>query len=328
MLITDTVDYGGCAAKFGMGELHRYLASIKTHEHSSDRVGLSALDDAAVIKFDDKSDLCATIDFITPIVPDPYIYGQIAAANSVSDIYAMGGTPRFSLLIACLDPRISDDATYVAMFQGAFDKAEEAGAPIVGGHTILNSGIKLGLSVTGAQTEAPWVHANACVGDRIYLTKPIGTGLYSNAVKQNLTAFSPGDPEIQSMVTLNDQAVRIARNARARCVTDITGFGLLGHLSNISRASSVRIDLFGAAVPTFGETRSYYEAGMSTSGAGRNRSALTGKVEFDGCPEWLIGILLDPQTSGGLAILTSEDLPGMEPIGRVVEGSPGITVNY
>lgn len=330
MLITETVEFGGCAAKLGLGDLRRYLGALRNSPNDQVLVGLDARDDAAVLRIG-TADICATLDFITPIVPDPYLYGQIAAANALSDVYAMGGIPHSSLLIAGLDPRIEDDVN-IAMLQGAFDKSNEAGAPVVGGHTILSNGIKLGLSVIGRQETPPLLHSNARPGDVVHLTKPLGTGVYSNAVKQGLVPFASDAPEVASMVRLNDEAARWAVQAGARCATDVTGFGLLGHLHNLCRASNVRIEVDAAAVPLFPETRRYVEAGMVTSGARRSRQALQGFVDAPGCPDWLFEALLDPQTSGGLAVLTAAAAPPeggpieRAPIGRVLAGPPGITV--
>lgn len=260
-----------------------------------------------------------TVDFFTPVVDDPYAFGQIAAANSLSDIYAMGGTPLTVLNIACFNPDAAPAEVWAAILRGGADKCIEAGATILGGHSVDDKEPKFGMAVTGTINPLRmFANTEAKLGDWIYLTKPLGTGIVTTAAK-----FDDCPPEtlaeaIASMSMLNDKAAELGHQHGVRCATDITGFGLAGHLYNVARSSEVGIELFAGRLPTFTGLRELVERNNVTAGAGRNAEFMGSDfVIKDGVQDWLRHVVLDPQTSGGLALFTPAEIPGMRPIGRV-----------
>jgi len=292
-------------------------------------VGFDTRDDAGVYLLPDGKALVQTVDFFTPIVDDPYAYGAIAAANALSDVYAMGGVPLTVLNIACFAPDLAPPDVWAAILQGAFDKTTEAGAAVVGGHTVEDREPKFGMAVTGLVDPARvFSNANAKPGDRIFLTKPLGTGILTTAAKCDAIGPDSMAEAIASMSYLNREAMEAGQRVGCRCATDITGFGLAGHLANIARASGVEIQLSGAALPAFPQVRELTEAGHNPGGAGRNRTALGELLRVEaGVPEWIQNLVVDPQTSGGLALFCVED-PGIGvEIGHVMDGGvPGIVL--
>ena len=302
------------------------LRQIPPSQNPNLLVGLETRDDAGVFRVSDTVALVQTVDFFTPVVDDPYAFGQIAAANSLSDIYAMGGAPLTVLNIACFDPEAAPPEVWAAILKGGADKCIEAGATILGGHSVDDKEPKFGMAVTGTiDPSRMFANTEAKPGDKIYLTKPLGTGIVTTAAK-----FDDCPPEVLaeatvSMMKLNAEAAQLGHKYGVRCATDITGFGLAGHLYNIARSSSVTIEVFANRLPTFSCLRSLMEKGHITGGAGRNRAFIGENFVVEGEVEsWLIQVATDPQTSGGLALFTPEDIDGMEPIGIVVEGLPTI----
>ena len=270
--------------------------------------------------------LVQTVDFFTPVVDDPYAFGQIAAANSLSDIYAMGGKPLTVLNIACFNPDAAPPEVWVAILRGGADKCAEAGATILGGHSVDDKEPKFGMAVTGTiDPTRMFANTEAKIGDWIYLTKPLGTGIVTTAAK-----FDDCPPEtlaeaIDSMSMLNDKAAELGHRHNVRCATDITGFGLAGHLFNVARSSEVAIEIFANRLPLFTGLRELIERNNVTAGGARNREFMGDQfIVGPGIEDWIIQVVTDPQTSGGLALFTSEDIPGMEPIGVVREGGAGI----
>jgi len=260
-------------------------------------------DDAGVYKLDDGRALVQTVDFFTPIVDDPFVYGQIAAANSLSDVYAMGGRPLTALAIAAF-PKDCDRDVLGTIFKGGLEKLQEAGVALLGGHTVQGSEIKFGYSVTGevAPSEV-WSNAGARVGDHLILTKPIGTGVIATAIKFERAPAEAIDPALRSMTTLNRQAAEILRTLPADAVhgcTDITGFGLAGHASEMAEASGCTIEISGTAVPLLPCAADLAE--RNVSGGGRTNLAHFGNGvliprELDAARA---ALFFDPQTSGGL----------------------------
>lgn len=292
-------------------------------------VGFDTRDDAGVYLLPDGRALVQTVDFFTPIVDDPYAYGAIAAANALSDVYAMGGVPLTVLNIACFAPELAPAEVWAAILQGAFDKTTEAGATVVGGHTIEDREPKFGMAVTGIVDPAQvFSNANAKPGDRIFLTKPLGTGILTTAAKCDAIAPDEMAEAIASMSQLNRSAMEAGQKVGCRCATDITGFGLAGHLANIARASGVLIQLSGSSLPVFAGVKALTEAGHNPGGAGRNRDSLGALFRaVEGVPDWIQNVAVDPQTSGGLALFSTED-PGIGvEIGRVLDrAEPGIVL--
>lgn len=266
------------------------------------------------------------MDFFTPIVDDPYAYGQIAAANALSDVYAMGGRPLTVMNIACFDPSAAPGAVWAAILRGMHDKVVEAGAVTVGGHTVEDKEPKFGLSVTGVVDPArTFENTRAQVGDLIYLSKPLGTGIITTAAKNDQCSAEALDAAIRSMSALNRSAAEVGLANGVRCATDITGFGLAGHLANVARGSGVRIEISASSLPLLPDVESLVEKGQVTGGATKTGAFLADALTFEaGLPEWLRAIVLDPQTSGGLALFSRSAIEGCTLIGRVVGGPPAI----
>ena len=269
------------------------------------------------------------MDFFTPVVDDPYAFGQIAAANSLSDIYAMGGKPLTVLNIACFDPEAAPPEVWAAILRGGADKCIEAGATILGGHSVVDKEPKFGMAVTGTiDPSQMFANTDAKPGDRIYLTKPLGTGIVTTAAKFDDCPFETLAEATASMSMLNAQAALLGHSHMVRCATDVTGFGLGGHLFNIARNSDVSIKIFANTLPMFSGLRELIDRGHTTGGAARNRAFIGDQCIIEESVEsWLIQVVFDPQTSGGLALFTPDEIPGMTLIGVVEEGSASIRIS-
>lgn len=267
-----------------------------------------------------------TVDFFTPVVDDPYAFGQIAAANSLSDIYAMGGVPLTVLNIACFNPEAAPPEVWASILRGGADKCIEAGATILGGHSVDDKEPKFGMAVTGTiDPQHMFANTEAKPGDKIYLTKSLGTGIVTTAAKFDDCPAEVLAEATASMAKLNAEAAQLGHQYGVRCATDITGFGLAGHLFNVARSSGVAIEIFADQLPIFAGVHSLVEKGHVTGGAGRNRAFIGEQCSIaESVEPWLIQVVFDPQTSGGLALFTAQDIPGMEPIGVVLEGAVGI----
>lgn len=262
------------------------------------------------------------MDLFTPIVDDPYMYGQIVAANALSDVYAMGGRPLTVLNIACFNPVAAPPSVWAEVLRGAYDKTVEAGAVVVGGHSITDKEPKFGLSVTGlVDPNAMFTNANAKPGDRIYLSKPLGTGIVCTMFMKERCPQSVMDQAVASMAALNRDACELGLRHGVRCATDITGFGLAGHLFNVARASNVTLEIDAAALPVFEGLEPLVVEDAYTGGMASNESFAGPHATFEPTvPEWLRHVAFDPQTSGGLALFSQEEIPGLPCIGRVAEG--------
>jgi selenide,water dikinase len=264
------------------------------------------MDDAGVFLVSDDMALVLTVDFFAPIVDDPYLFGQVAAANALSDVYAMGGEPLTALNIVGFPSGKLPLEVLREILRGGQDKVHEAGALIVGGHTIIDEELKYGLSVTGrANPKRLLTNAGARPGDRLLLTKPIGTALLATAAKRG----ELGEMELRalgdSMSALNKRACAAALEVGAVCATDITGFGLLGHASHIARASKVTLRIDVARVPLLPGAREVASRGVRTGGADRNLSYLEALVDWGSASEIDRVLMIDPQTSGGLLVSLS-----------------------
>ena len=274
-------------------------------------VDFRTADDAGVYRWDGGPALVQTVDFFTPIVDDPYAYGQIAAANALSDVYAMGGVPRTALAIAALPKDGPGADVYKKIFQGGFEKLREAGVALLGGHTVSDEEIKFGYAVTGAIDEARILtNATARVGDRLILTKPLGTGILATAGKFQRASDTQLAGAIASMVRLNRDAARAAaalpRGAVSAC-TDITGFGLVGHGSSLAAASRVTLVFDAASLPIL-EGALDLAMGNLPGGGRTNEAHFGAGVSIGpGVAEPLRRVAFDPQTSGGLLLAVSPD---------------------
>jgi len=271
-------------------------------------VGLHTSDDAAVYRLSDELALVQTVDFFAPVVDDAYDYGCIAAANAMSDIYAMGGTVTFALNIAAWPESLST-ALLARVFQGGVDTMASVGAVIAGGHTVRDPEPKYGLSVTGTiHPERIVTKAAARPGDVLILTKPLGTGVITTAAKREQATAAHLAAAVASMKRLNAVASRLAVAAGVRAGTDITGFGLLGHADEIAEKSGVRLVLEAAALPWLPGAREYDAAGVTTGGRGRNRDHFAPRVAFaDTVDEATRGLLWEAETSGGLLLCLAPD---------------------
>jgi len=272
-------------------------------------VDFRTADDAGVFRWESGPALVQTVDFFTPIVDDPYVYGQIAAANSVSDVYAMGGRPLTALAIAAFPKEGLETGTIRAIFQGGFDKLREAGVSLLGGHTVQDQEIKFGYAITGAIDPARVLtNAGAKPGDVLFLTKPLGTGIVGTAIKFDRAGAALADEAVRSMRTLNRAAAEALQALPAGAVhgcTDITGFGLIGHASEMARASGVTIVIQAAAVPMFSGVLSIAAQNQS-GGMASNRDHFSNGVTVEpGVDADREMLLYDPQTSGGLLIAAS-----------------------
>ncbi len=296
-------------------------------------VGFDSSDDAAVYKIDDNTVLIQTVDLFPPMVDNPYEFGQVAAANALSDVYAMGGTPKLAMNILCY-PEDMDSGIVRAIMEGGYDKAIEAGTLIAGGHSLKDHEPKYGLCVTGfAKPDEIITNSNAKTGDILLLTKPLGTGILNTATKAGLTSEETNRIVVDSMIRLNKYACEIMRAYPVNSCTDVTGFGLLGHAYEMGAGSGVSISLDAAAMPLLPEARDMARMGIIPAGAYANRSFLEDKVIIEpSVPLEIADILYDPQTSGGLLIavpgdyceslladLKKED-PASAIVGQVIDG--------
>jgi selenide,water dikinase len=280
--------------------------------------------------------LVQTVDFFAPIVDDPYDFGRVAAANALSDIYAMGGEPLTAMNIAAFPTGKLPIEVLSEIFRGGQDVVHAAGAVVVGGHTVTDDEVKFGLSVTGrVHPDRMLTNAAAMVGDVLILTKPIGTGILATAAKSDTLPKQQLAALIASMTALNAIASRVAVALGSRCATDVTGFGLLGHLSHIARASKVGIRIDGASIPVLPGTREAWLAGSRTGGADRNLDFVREIVTWNDASDIERALLVDPQTSGGLLVALRPErsaeylsrVPGAALIGEVISaGVPGIVV--
>lgn len=320
MRLTETVEFGGCAAKLPQSLL------IKLLKASGARAGTHDIfEDTALLSWSSSKTLLFTLDFLPPPCDDPTIFAQIAVANALSDIYASGGEPQSALMILGIDSRVTPSSTFENVVEAASNLSRKAGAPIVGGHTIYSQGAFLGLAVIGSCQDLPFRHCNAEPGDRIFLTKPIGTGVFTTAMKRTRLPFTLEQPEVASMVTLNASASHAAREIGATCATDITGFGLLGHLGNILRASNKAATLTLDAIPVFPSTLQFINDGIITSAHAGNSLASVDLCDLTRLSHLHSKLLTDPQTSGGLLVLCKHSLPEAYEIGVIEDGPPAVS---
>ena len=274
-------------------------------------VGTETSDDAAVYKISEELAVIQTVDFFTPVTDDPYLFGQIAAANALSDVYAMGGEPKLALNLAafpnCLDTEILGE-----ILKGGADKVMEAGAVLAGGHTISDNEPKYGLCVTGfVHPKKMWKNCGAEPGDLLVLTKPLGSGILSTAEKGGIIREAEHLEGVKTMTTLNKYAAELAKEFQVHCCTDITGFGLAGHAMEMAKGSKKTFVIYAEKLPVLSGAREYAEMGLIPAGAYRNREFLEKDMESR-ISGWREDLLFDPQTSGGLLLaMPPEDAAGL-----------------
>ena len=300
--LTSLAVAGGCAAKYAAGRLEQLLAGLVPADAENLLVGLDPADDAAVYRLDDERALVFTVDFFPPVVDDPADFGAIAATNALNDVYAMGGVPLLALSIAAFPEELPTELL-AAIIGGADEAVRAAGAILAGGHTIRDDEPKYGLAVVGTvNPNAVWQKSTAQPGDAVFLTKPLGTGLVLHGHKRGLVGDEERDGAVAWMRTLNREAADAVRPFAPSAVTDVTGFGLLGHAHETASRSGVRMRLDAACLLALPGALEVAGAGERTGGDRRNREFVGSRVSTDGVADELVALAFDPQTSGGLLV--------------------------
>jgi selenide,water dikinase len=302
--LTRLVEGAGCASKIDQATLKAVLGRLPATDDPRVLVGMAAGDDAGVFRLSDDLALVQTVDVFAPSVDDPYLFGQIAAANSLSDVYAMGGQPLTALSIIGFPTDTLPEAVMGDILRGGIDKMAEAGVPVIGGHSIKDGEVKAGFAVTGLVDPARILtNAGAQPGDALLLTKPIGTGIIAFAAQIDRAPQDGIEEASRSMASLNRTAAELIVRFDVHACTDVTGFGLMGHLSEMARASGVDVELVWDDVPVFPGVLECVAQGMLPGAAERNRESSSGCVRAaDDVHPTMLDLLFDPQTSGGLLI--------------------------
>ncbi len=321
--LTQTVQKGGCAAKVAAVELRKILSQVEFPPAPKELlIGSATFDDAAVYKVNSDLALVQTLDFFTPIVDTPKLFGQIAAANALSDVYAMGGQPKTALAIFAFPLATLDTSLAVEVLQGASDAIKESGAALVGGHTIDDDTMKFGLSVTGyVHPDQVWSNAGAKPGDVLILTKQLGTGTLTAALKRGEATEDQIRDGLDSMCRLNNAADFLTDETRRaiHAATDITGFGLAGHALNMAKSSDVTLEISCAEIPRFEKAMEFIAKGFLTKAHRTNKEYVQGDSRFEDVPTEVQQLLFDPQTSGGLLLAVQADLAD-EVLGQLRKG--------
>ena len=306
--LTELAQSGGCAAKYSAARLEELLRGFVPADAANLLIGLSPADDAAVYKLDDERAIVFTLDFFPPVVDDPVDFGAIAATNALNDVFAMGGVPLVALSIAAFPEELPTE-TVAAVFAGAEETVRRAGAVLAGGHTIRDAEPKYGLAVVGTvHPDAVWPKNGAKPGDFVFVTKPLGTGLIMSGVKSGTTGTQPLERAVRWMRTLNAAAADALRAFAPNAVTDVTGFGLLGHAHEVASRSGVRIRLEAERFPAIDGALDAARAGIRTGGDPRNREFAGAHVEIGAdVSHALVALAYDPQTAGGLLVSLPAD---------------------
>jgi selenide,water dikinase len=306
--LTQTVAAAGCAAKLDPGLLSELLNNADIPVNERLLVGIEKLDDAGVYRLSDDLAVVQTLDFFTPIVDDPYLFGTIAAANALSDVYAMGGTPVTAMNIVCFPTAKMDKSVLADILRGGLSKIRESGAVLAGGHSIMDTEVKYGLSVTGiVHPEKIWRNCTARPGDRLILTKALGTGIMSTAIKQDRITETQAREATDSMSALNRAAAEVFQRHTVSACTDVTGFSLMGHGLEMAEGSGVTLRFHSAAVPLMERVPEFAAEGALPGGAHRNKRYYEPRVSYGGSLQIQKEILFDPQTSGGLLCSVPEN---------------------
>ena len=331
--LTELASCGGCAAKYSAARLEELLQGFVPVTSENLLVGLAPADDAAVYRLDDERALIFTLDFFPPVVDDPGDYGAIAATNALNDVFAMGGVPLLALSIAAF-PEDLPLEMLGSIFAAADAQVRAAGGLLAGGHTIRDEEPKYGLAVVGTvHPDGIWPKNGARPGDTLFVTKPLGTGVIMSGFRGGLTGTQPLERAVRWMRTLNKDAADVLRPLAPHAVTDVTGFGLFGHVHEMASRSAVRIVLESERFPAIDGALDCIRKGVCTSGDPRNREFASAHVTFEGVSDTFIALGYDPQTAGGLLVsLPSERGPVLEAeferrglfirrVGAVEEGS-------
>lgn len=310
--LTKLASCAGCGAKVGAGVLSQLLDGIQVRRDPNLLVGFDKSDDASVYQVSGELALVQTVDFFPPIADDPYLFGQIAATNALSDVYAMGGEPKLALNLLCIPESMPKEAVH-QLLRGGYDKVYEAGAIITGGHSILDPEPKYGLAVTGfVHPEKMLTNSGAKPGDVLLLTKPIGIGVLTTGAKAELTTPEAMELAYRLMTTLNKSARDAMIRYRVHACTDVTGFGLLGHAFEMAQGSDVRLDLEVDGVDLIPEALELARMGILPAGMYRNRHFAEAGVDAGDVELARQDLLYDPQTAGGLLIsVAAEDAPAL-----------------
>ena len=325
----------GCGAKVGAGVLSKLLQDIKVHSDPNLLVGFDHSDDASVYRITDDLALVQTVDFFPPIADDPYLFGQIAATNALSDVYAMGGEPKLCLNIMAVPEKMPMEAVH-DILRGGYDKVYEAGALITGGHSLHDDEPKYGLAVTGfVHPDRVLTNSGARPGDVLFLTKPLGIGILSTAAKADMVSEAGEKRMFELMTTLNRSARDVMVKYEVHACTDVTGFGLLGHAFEMIEGSDVQAVIDTKSIDLIPEARELARFGLIPAGAYRNRTFAEKAVELSGIDLEVQDMLFDPQTSGGLLIACApgdadrmfdelqKNVPSAQRIGTVQEYEGG-----
>ena len=298
--LTKLAKCAGCGAKVGAGVLAQLLEGIQVHKDPNLLVGFDKSDDASVYKVSDELALVQTLDFFPPIADDPYTFGQIAATNALSDIYAMGGDPKLALNIMCVPEDMPKDTVH-QILRGGYEKVYEAGALITSGHSIFDDEPKYGLSVTGfVHPDKILTNSGAKEGDVLLLTKPIGIGILTSAMKADLCSKESTELAMRLMTTLNKNGRDAMVKYRVHACTDVTGFALMGHLLEMAQGSDLRAEVEVSAVDLIPEALEFARMGVLPAGMYRNRTFAEQWVDAGQTEIAVQDMLYDPQTSGGL----------------------------
>ena len=291
----------GCAAKLGPKILSEVVGRLPKFQDENLLVGVETSDDGAVYRVSEDLALIQTLDFFPPMVDEPYVFGQIAAANALSDLYAMGGEPRLSLNIVAY-PNCLGSEVLGEILAGGADKVKEAGAVLAGGHSINDEEPKYGMSVTGfVHLDKIWKNAGARPGDVLILTKAVGVGILNTAVKADMASLEEKKKAQESMTYLNKTAMEVFRQFPIHCCTDVTGFSLAGHSLEIAKASQVSLEISTARIPVLEGALDYASMGLVPEGTYRNKAYQKEETWLEpGISEAMEDLLFDPQTSGGL----------------------------
>ncbi|MCF0133537.1 MAG: selenide, water dikinase SelD [Blautia sp.] len=329
--LTKLANCAGCGAKVGAGVLAQLLEDIKVHRDPNLLVGFDKSDDASVYKISEELALVQTVDFFPPIADDPYTFGAIAAANAMSDVYAMGGEPKLALNIMAVPETLDKEAVH-EILRGGYDKVYEAGALITGGHSILDPEPKYGLAVTGFVHPGKMLtNSGAKPGDVLLLSKPIGMGILTTAAKVDMVSPETMKMAYELMSTLNKKARDAMVKYRVHSCTDVTGFGLLGHTCEMAQGSDVQIVLDTDRISLIPEAKELASIGILPAGMYRNRQFAESRVEPGDVELAVQDMLYDPQTSGGLLVAVDPEdadalfeewktcVPCAQKIGRVEE---------
>ena len=300
--LTKLAKCAGCGAKVGAGVLAQLLDGIRVHNDPNLLVGFDKSDDASVYRVSDELALVQTVDFFPPIADDPYLFGQIAATNALSDVYAMGGEPKLALNLMCVPKDMPSDAVH-QMLRGGYDKVYEAGCLITGGHSIFDDEPKYGLAVTGfVHPDRVLTNSGAREGDVLLLTKPLGIGVLTTAHKGELASQEGMELAYRLMTTLNKPARDAMVKYRVHACTDVTGFALLGHLLEMAQGSGMQAVVHVDQVDLIPESIELAKMGILPEGMYRNRTFAESSVDVGSTPLYQQDLLFDPQTAGGLLI--------------------------